>query len=86
MREFLTEDVPWWMWTLLVVLLAAIVFCFVGYAQALERFKAACEALGGHTSSISTSGVAVGPKGQVSPTFSSTTICLSADGRIIEVA
>lgn len=43
-----------------------------------------CKARGGHFVSKQGAGVGIGSQGNVVPTFTTTSFCLSADGRILE--
>lgn len=63
-----------------VVLLGLLILAM----QASAAEAARCEAQGGHISTSVDSGVAVNPKGGVSPVITASSSCLTADGRIIE--
>ncbi|GAA0627666.1 hypothetical protein HPO96_37205 [Kribbella sandramycini] len=69
----------------IVILLLAVGIGLVFAIRAGNGWEARCKAAGGHVVTNVSVGSAVGPKGQPIVVTSADSLCLSADGRILEV-
>jgi hypothetical protein len=85
-KSFLREEKGIVIFVVLVTLALAV--CLWVLVQSSNDFAHKCQALGGHTKTITSTGTGfgVGAGGKVGPvvTSSSYSICLSSDGRILE--
>lgn len=65
------------------LLAAGIVVCLIFSIFDSDNFDRQCTKMNGHTTSLTSTGIGFGANGKPVTTISSTTLCLSKDGRIL---